>query len=298
MKNFPDNLITRHLDVEPQIKPRLPSVFEPETQHGGLGVIALGNNAPEIEETLFNPSVRAEEGAPTHREAIADPVSLTVTEGQQPKAVRVTETLQQGHAPETIVDEKPKHSVLKKEVGQVSKNFPVPIFPAKFEKETASGHPIQSASSKEQAGREARRERPQARAAFPLPDLQATPEEHTSVQEHLIIAKPAVSLFQRAEVKEANAMSDPFTLPLSRRKQEYERGFLQPSATLIAPVLPAAGGPEKPVSQPEPVINVTIGRIEVRATVSPQKQSPKPEKRPPVMGLEEYLRQRSKGHDR
>lgn len=51
------------------------------------------------------------------------------------------------------------------------------------------------------------------------------------------------------------------------------------------------------MSRPEPVINVTIGRIEVRATVSQQKQTPKSESRTPVMSLEEYLRRRSGEQD-
>jgi hypothetical protein len=67
---------------------------------------------------------------------------------------------------------------------------------------------------------------------------------------------------------------------------------------LISPVLAADAGQERPVVRPEPVINVTIGRIEVRATPAPQKPSPKPANRPPVMGLDEYLRRRSEGHDR
>jgi len=50
-------------------------------------------------------------------------------------------------------------------------------------------------------------------------------------------------------------------------------------------------------SQPEPTINVTIGRIEVRATVLPQKNLPEPVKRLPVMSLEEYLRRRTGGRD-
>jgi hypothetical protein len=90
--------------------------------------------------------------------------------------------------------------------------------------------------------------------------------------------------------------------PLQGRSEKGVRGlnqeFLKPSTPLITPVIPAMDRPERPISQPEPVINVTIGRIEVRATVSPQKQTPKPESRTPVMGLEEYLRRRSGGQDR
>jgi len=56
MRDFLDNLIDRHADVAPQIKPRLPSIFEPEVSHGGLDVAAPDNNAPAIEETDILPS--------------------------------------------------------------------------------------------------------------------------------------------------------------------------------------------------------------------------------------------------
>jgi hypothetical protein len=52
-----------------------------------------------------------------------------------------------------------------------------------------------------------------------------------------------------------------------------------------------------PESAPAPTIQVTIGRVEVRATpatVSPRK----PVAGPAVMSLEEYLRQRSAGGER
>lgn len=82
------------------------------------------------------------------------------------------------------------------------------------------------------------------------------------------------------------------------RARRLNQGFLNPPTPLIVPVIPAMTGPERPMSQPEPVINVTIGRIEVRATVSQRKQTPKPESGTAVMGLEEYLRRRSGGQDR
>lgn len=53
------------------------------------------------------------------------------------------------------------------------------------------------------------------------------------------------------------------------------------------------------ISSPEPTIQVTIGRIEVRATPPPTAQ-PQSQQRsaPPVMSLDQYLQQRSKGGDR
>ena len=51
------------------------------------------------------------------------------------------------------------------------------------------------------------------------------------------------------------------------------------------------------VTKPEQTIHVTIGRIEVRASVSLQTHTPKPVNKPPLMGLEEYLHRRSGGRN-
>ena len=96
------------------------------------------------------------------------------------------------------------------------------------------------------------------------------------------------------KMREVNSASD----RINSTFPEKDQGILNPSAVLIAPAMLTAAGLERPASQPEPVINVTIGRIEVRATVPPQKQSSKPANRPPMMGLDEYLHRRSEGHDR
>jgi hypothetical protein len=98
---------------------------------------------------------------------------------------------------------------------------------------------------------------------------------------------------ERVEIRELHSACERHTTTFSKTDQ----GLLKPSTALITPVIPSVAGPELLTSQPEPVINVTIGRVEVRATVPPQKQSPKPGNRPPVMGLDEYLRHRSGRHD-
>ena len=127
--------------------------------------------------------------------------------------------------------------------------------------------------------------------ATPAPTVPAR-EERPSVKEGL--NKPAYSLTPR----ETPTLPSPSQGRGEEGVRGLNQGLLKPSATLIAPVVPSVAGPELSTSQPEPVINVTIGRIEVRATVSQQKPTPKPESRTPVMGLEEYLRRRSGGHDR
>lgn len=49
---------------------------------------------------------------------------------------------------------------------------------------------------------------------------------------------------------------------------------------------------------PQPTVQVTIGRIEVRAVQSAPTASPRPRAAPPVMNLDDYLRQRSGGRAR
>jgi hypothetical protein len=58
---------------------------------------------------------------------------------------------------------------------------------------------------------------------------------------------------------------------------------------------PAPGQHAPPAAQPAPVIEITIGRVEVRAVRSPSTaQSPSPARaaQPPRLSLDEYLRPR------
>jgi hypothetical protein len=54
-------------------------------------------------------------------------------------------------------------------------------------------------------------------------------------------------------------------------------------------------GSQQAEPQAAPTINVTIGRIEVRATTPPAAQLRKPKPAAPTMSLEEYLRRRDRG---
>lgn len=66
--------------------------------------------------------------------------------------------------------------------------------------------------------------------------------------------------------------------------------LLTAAAAVVGP-RSSVDGPER--HGPQPMITVTIGRIEVRATVSPAQRAPKLQSRNPTMSLEEYLRHRS-----
>ena len=130
----------------------------------------------------------------------------------------------------------------------------------------------------------------------PVPIVPARKEE-TATDSYPVQTATSTELMGRARHAHKQKPTE-HTSPNPRATAErFTQGLLNPSATLIAPLIPSPAGPERSISQPEPVINVTIGRIEVRATASQQKQTSKPERRVPVMSLEEYLRHRSGGQD-
>ena len=82
------------------------------------------------------------------------------------------------------------------------------------------------------------------------------------------------------------------TRRVSSSLRASRRAFESRNATHDAPSPSSLNDP-----QPAPTIHVTIGRVEVRATLpatSPRKQSPTA----PLMGLDEYLRKRTKGDGR
>jgi len=74
----------------------------------------------------------------------------------------------------------------------------------------------------------------------------------------------------------------------------------RPQVTHVPRAEPAAPPATKEAPAPEaaPTIQVTIGRVEVRATPPPAPAPQRPRAKPPVMSLDEYLRQRNRGGQR
>lgn len=76
----------------------------------------------------------------------------------------------------------------------------------------------------------------------------------------------------------------------------------QPHVTIASPVLPgsparttAGKGDPRQEPQPPPTIQVTIGRIEVRAISAPASAATSKPRQTPAMSLDDYLRQRNRG---
>ncbi|PXX60825.1 hypothetical protein DFR70_10916 [Nocardia tenerifensis] len=139
---------------------------------------------------------------------------------------------------------------------------------------------------------------PISAASTPVRDQPETPTvtavHHHSTEQRIVTPHPVSKSEQR--------LDDPVR-PAPPR--EPERGALVPPPLppLPAPMIPRAAGPMNSSVQQadssstapsaEPVVQVSIGRIEVRATpAEPGVRKTEPAHRPAVIGLDDYLSQR------
>jgi hypothetical protein len=82
-------------------------------------------------------------------------------------------------------------------------------------------------------------------------------------------------------------------VPELRKHELLKWSGVQPVVPAIRSLPPIAPLPPAAATAP-PTINVTIGRVEIRAVSPPAQQRAKP-KPATVLSLEDYLRQRAKG---
>jgi hypothetical protein len=292
MRDFLDSLIDRHFDAAPQIRPRLPSLFEPEIPQSStnFGVSGESGIAVQPEEFFVEPSARPKE------------IAATTAQSMKPHSTRLTRPF---GLPETEVS---SQSTFVREINP----GPQQSMPKMTVNEWVNpAHGPGGDRERKMSGDHQEPLRKKEGMAIPLPNKSHPSVEQDTMQHRLtaLLKWPAEqekknlapatqrSLEQTPAMRSAHHVEKADHRPSSVEGSSEISPFIQPPATLIAPVIPPAVRPEKAISQPMPVINVTIGRIEVRATMSPQKQMPKPVNRPSVMGLEEYLRRRSGGRD-
>jgi len=295
MRDFLDSVIDRHYDATPQIKPRLPSLFEPEPPQSGtdFGVSGESGIAVQQEEFFVGPSTKLKETAAMPAQSVKASNSTQLTRPPGPPEAEES-SLSIG---DREISPRPQQRI-----PEVTVNEWVNPSPGPGGDRTMKLPVTHEEALRKKEGRNdtlPNKSHPQDEQDTIKPRLAARPKWAADPEEKNV---PPTS--QRL-LKEAPARR---SVPAHQAEKAAQRSTgieasseispsIQPSDTLIAPVVPPVVRAEKTISQAEPVINVTIGRIEVRATVSTQKHTPKPVNRTPVMGLEEYLRRRSGGRD-
>jgi hypothetical protein len=115
-----------------------------------------------------------------------------------------------------------------------------------------------------------------------------------------IDTRPAV--VRRATALQASSLQpDTTTTPVGDRRDmaaaasppiSGANGILQAPVIARMPPAPLLSSPR--ARRSEPAVHVTIGRVEVRAVATSPAGNARPERRSPVMGLDEYLRTRAR----
>jgi hypothetical protein len=307
MSDFLGHLVARSLDLSPAaaapaVRPRLASRFEPVTPAA----------SPPVEETVEEVVMPAAPAARRESER-QDPHPLTPSPVRPPSSRPERE---RGNAVAAIVGE-----------DRLGGGAPLPLGVGAGGRageglgERAHGGPATSTSqTPPQAGpiikplhiEESRRR------AEPAPPTSPEPAHRAPIPVQAAASTAPPSPERRPQIE-----------PIVRRL-EVEKVFIPTSAPPPAPVptpaVPAQAGPVKaepvpvqapPVLQPrvpavertpfparrdepdaKPVIHVTIGRIEVRATQAPKAPVRERQAARPAVDLEEYLRQRAQGDRR
>jgi hypothetical protein len=112
------------------------------------------------------------------------------------------------------------------------------------------------------------------------------------VRDFIASASHEVSAREETRASQPSVASKPVVVPKLRKHELLKWSGVQPVVPAIRSLPPIAPLPPAAATAP-PAINVTIGRVEIRA-VPPAPQRAKP-KRASVLSLEDYLSQRAKG---
>ena len=266
MSDYLGHLIARSVSPAIAVCPRLPSLFEP---------------------------------APATREAKSRPEFEQESFMEQAPVTQHSEKL----APLTVSTSTPRQSALREPEQTVSQfSRRKRILEGSQESEPArSPAPIIHQSTLQE----------RSRIFSGKEDVKPTAEPGTPVQPRILSRaastlrrdKPSDSMRRRSEgiksprrdviaFAQLSAASKPVVVPEPREHKTVKRSGVDAIVPTIRSLPPIA--PLSPAATTPPTINVTIGRVEVRAVPPPAQQRAKP-KPASVLSLEDYLRQRAKG---
>lgn len=311
MTDFLHNLATRNLDPTAAIQPRLPSRFEP-TDVASAQVFSQQINSDRPD--LGAASHHIEFGAltPAHpptpaRESPATAVWRPLAKmPQQPPADLTTSGPYRGR----LLGQRPESAkpVIIQQTRVVSE--PPPMRPAPDSTSPASHPTLVPVLGAEVAGpsvksepKQPKPERPTSPLATARHEADATSSRRAVVGERRLTPGPVLerTVIERVALRDEGQPTTSHPEPVLIRETSPSRQasvVARPQVTpYIEPATPVLAGPTAK-SDPTPAIQVTIGRIEVRATPPPAPATRKERPKPPVMSLDEYLRQRAGGDRR
>ena len=263
MSDFLSNLVERSLAATVAVRPQLFSVFEPRPVNGGgLFRGPEGPALPALDQRNQDPAdriSRLQSLWPTNPEAAAEFVAATSKPGlTSPESTEL---------PSVSPQVRPRDLPRKQQSAA----------PSKERRETAD-----AAKTGEECAGALRSPLPSQHTPSPSGANKPVPRDPTKNRPHELRVEKIIEMI--APERDAHR-------ELTRTRGVQAVSPRPPSRRSLIP-------PQQPKSSPvEPSINVTIGRIEVRATLPPASAKTQ---RPaaPILSLDEYLHQRAGGNRR
>lgn len=307
MSDYLSNLVDKSLNLTEVVQPRLTMLFEPQ-QSATWSTPGLGFNMEMIddEQTIYEGEVNAFSMMKPIVEYPADSKSFEVNQDvshidiDKQNSTSSSATKEQLHQ---LTDQDSDKLVLPKMPRPIVNLEDFRSVKSQEKRSPASEEPqmkqeTQSSKREKKEQREQKEEFPgltAARNEITLKQVLNTVkmiERQPVLQEHLkpIVVEGVVSP-ENQPLTDIRVKPDGVSLPNTASPSTL---VAQPPVSFASQKVPALGTPKEtpPVT---PTVNVTIGRIEVRATPPPTSKSRKQPSTPPVMSLEEYLRKRSEG---
>jgi len=279
MSDYLGHLIARSVSPAIAVCPRLPSLFEP---------------APATREAISRPEFEQEsfmEQAPVtqHSEKLA-PMTVSTSTPRQSALREPEQTISQFSRQQRILEGSQESEPARSPaaiIHQSTLQERSRIFSGKEDvKPTAEpGTPVQPRILS-RAASTLRRDKPSD-------SMRRRSEGIKSARRDVIaFASHEVSAQEETRPSQRSAASKPVVVPEPREHKTVKRSGVDAIVPTIRSLPPIA--PLSPAATTPPTINVTIGRVEVRAVSPPAQQRAKP-KPASVLSLEDYLRQRAKG---
>jgi hypothetical protein len=320
MSDFLTNLVARNLEPATEIKPRLASLYEPPQLVGG---ILYG---PTV-GPLIRPESPDERGLPETTETV-DAAPFNPAEHVWTERRRLAQSLERNHATSQFSSRRQRHDASDASTSDLLAETSQPpsssISPASAgdgmnwstnqHTQTQAKPPSHETSSQTGSGLENSKLIPatgkdeaiahtrEGRVPSPhLPTEAARQRVRAMEAEHSLSKDESDALDHRSAGHETRT---PITSPLVPRlpgQDVSERGETHTSTgVFVRPQVTRKSEPDQPAlvaTPPEttPTINVTIGRIEVRANTATESRPRPQHKQTPTTSLDEYLRQRAQG---
>ncbi len=256
MSDFLTNLVSRSFGAAPVVRPRLTSLFEPVRRDE-----ARFRSAPEMKhrETLEAVEEEVAEGANEDDRKPRSRVARIAVDEYQQQTMPIQEDPPQpvvARSPRSV-QEPQRAAAVERTEGDNTNLLTVPT-----RRNAPDRVPVAAAITEHEHGLV----KPALATSVILP---ISREPLRQENRHELLISPKLTPEMRIPDLALSARSD-------RRSRDKERNFLS--------------GPTQPSEQ---TVNVTIGRIEVRATKE-NSHSTRPASPSPVMSLDEYLRNRAR----